>query len=353
MIQFFHSDILSVRIATIEVMQMKRTKSQYARLIELDRKIRDGDYPNCLTFAVDWGVSQKTIQRDIDFLRDQCGAPIAYDRERKGFYYENNSWWLPSVTLNEGDLIGVLLAVRVAEQYRGSPIARQIQRTFEKLAEMLPDNVPVNPALLYNRFTFTAPPAKPIDEKIWTMVVRGLLARRTLKIVYRTFDGSVASGKESRVNPYHIANLQGEWYMFGVHHGHDDVRQFAISRIMKAALTVKPFTVPVDFDPEKLLEGTFARYAGDNEVKTVRLLFDKEIASWIEEREWQPQQKLKRLKSGDIELEFPAKGLYEVQRWVLAWGRWVKVLAPAELAEMVRDEIRAMSAGVGLSNRKT
>lgn len=323
-------------------MQMKRSKSQYARLMELDRKIRGGGYPNCLTFAEAWGVSQKTVQRDIDFLRDQCGAPVAYDRERKGFYYENKSWWLPSVALSEGELIGVLLAARVAEQYRGSPVAKQIERTFSKLAEVLPDKVSVNPALLYDRFTFTAPPAKPVDEKIWTTVVRGLLAQRTLKIVYRTFDGGLAGGKESRINPCHIANLQGEWYVFGVHHGHKDVRQFAMSRIMKAALTDRIFTVPADFDPEKLLEGTFARYAGDGEVKTVRIRFDKEIAGWIEEREWQPQQKLKRLRNGDIELEFPAKGLYEVQRWALSWGRWAKVLAPKELAESVREEIRAM-----------
>ena len=166
MIFFSDGHSLSVLPAKIEDMPVKRTKSQYARLMELDRKIRDGGYPNCLTFAESWGVSQKTVQRDIDFLRDQCGAPIAYERERKGFYYEDKSWWLPSVTLSEGELMGVLLAARVAEQYRGSPVAKQIERTFAKLVEMLPTKVSVNPALLYDRFTFTAPPAKPIDEKV-------------------------------------------------------------------------------------------------------------------------------------------------------------------------------------------
>lgn len=331
---------------------MQRTKSQYARLIELDRRIREGGFPNCLTFAEAWGVSQKTVQRDIDFLRDQCGAPIAYDRERKGFYYENKSWWLPSVALSEGELLGVLLAARVAEQYRGSPVARQIGRTFEKLAGLLPDSIALNPSLLYSRFTFTAPPAKPVDEKVWTTVVRGLLARRTLKVTYRTFDSDVTAGKESRIDPYHIANLQGEWYVFGVHHGHEDVRQFAMARIMKTTLTDHAFTVPVGFDPKKLLDGTFARYAGDGDVKTVRILFNKEVAGWIEEREWQPQQKLKRRKNGDVELEFHAKGLFEVQRWVLSWGRWAKVLEPAELVESIKEEICAMSTDIDQGHRQ-
>jgi predicted DNA-binding transcriptional regulator YafY len=54
-------------------------------------------------------------------------------------------------------------------------------------------------------------------------------------------------------------------------------------------------------------------------------------------------------KNGDIELTFPAKGLYEVQRWVLAWGRHVRVLAPQALCGAVEDEIKAMAEGL---NRK-
>lgn len=338
---------LSVTPATVEGMTVKRTKSQYARLIELDRKIREGGYPNCLTFAGDWGVSQKTVQRDIDFLRDQCGAPIAYDRDRKGFFYEDKSWWLPSVALSEGELLGVLLASRVAEQYKGSPIAKQVETVFTKLADLLPDKVSVNPALLYTRFTFTTPPAKPIAEDVWAAIVRGLLAQRTVRVIYRPFEATKAKkDKESRINPYHIANLQGEWYVFGVHQGHEDVRQFAMARIEKALLTDERFDMPSGFDPEKLLAGTFARYAGDGKVQTVRLLFDKEVAGWITEREWHPKQRLRRRTTGEIELEFPAKGLFEVQRWVLSWGHWVKVLAPAELNASVVDEIRMMARGV-------
>lgn len=323
---------------------MKRTKSQYARLMDLDRKIRGGGYPNCLTFAGGWGVSQKTVQRDIDFLRDQCGAPIGYDRDRKGFYYEDKSWWLPSVALSEGELLAVLLASRVAEQYRGSPVARQVEGVFEKLADLLPDKITINPALLYSRFTFTSPPAKPVDEEVWSTVVRGLLGQQTVRIAYRPFESAESrKGKESLINPYHIANLQGEWYVFGVHSGYADVRQFAMGRIETATLTDQHFDMPEDFDPQKLLSSTFARYAGDGKPQTVKLLFDKEVADWVTERQWQPNQKLRQRKSGEIELEFPATGLFEVQRWVLSWGRWVKVLAPAELTKLVADEIRLMA----------
>lgn len=321
---------------------MQRTKVQYARLMELDRQIRAGKYPNCLTFSVHWEVSQKTIQRDIDFLRDQCGAPIVYDRERTGFYYEDETWVLPSVVLSEGELVALLLGSRVLEQYEGTPVAAELRRLFTKLTELLPEKITLQPELLFTRFSFTTPPAKPVDPDVWATVVRGLLDQRTVKIRYRRFGEDVLPRKRSRVNPWHIANLQGEWYMFGVHAGYEDVRQFAMPRISEGRLTDTRFEIPSEFDPETLLAGTFGRYVGDDKAHTVRLLFDKEAVSWVTERQWVPGQQLKRLRGGDIELIFSATGLFEVQRWVLSWGPWVRVLSPAELKTAVAQEVDEM-----------
>jgi len=323
---------------------MNRTKSQLARLLELDRRIRAGEYPNCLSFSADWEVSQKTAQRDIDYLRDQLGAPIEYDRERKGFYYTDRSWFLPALSLSEGDLFKLLVASRALEQYEGTPVARDLERIYSRIAELMPERISVRPELVFSRFSFTTPPAKPVSEKAWVAVVRGLQNQRTVRIRYRPFDAAQSvKPKWSRINPYHVANLQGEWYVFAVHAGHTDVRQFSMARIDDAALTDQAFDVPSDFDAHALLAGAFGRYAGGGKALRVRLLFSADIAEWITERQWHAGQKLKRLKNGDIELSFPAKGLYEVQRWVLSWGRHVRVRGPLELRRMVEDEIRQMA----------
>ncbi len=326
---------------------MKRTKSQFARLMELDRGIRAKKYPNCLTFAVDWEVSQKTVQRDIDFLRDSCGAPMAYDRERKGFFYENDTWMLPSVMLSEGELLAVLLGAKALEQYIGTPAGKQLEHIFSKLAEMLPDKIALRPEQLYGGFTFRGPPAKPVDADVWSTVVQGVLRQQTLRIRYQSFETpNDQKPKESLMNPYHIANLQGEWYVFGVYDGHDDVRQLALPRFRSASLTDRHFVIPADFDAQRLLAATFGRFVGDGKTHRVRLLFDKEVADWITERLWHPVQEIRTRKGGAVELEFHAAGLFEVQRWVLSWGSQVRVMAPAELVRSVADEIGRMAVKV-------
>ena len=319
---------------------MERTKAQFPRLLELDRQIRAGDYPNCLKFSGEYEVSQKTIQRDIDFLRDQMNAPIEYDRERQGFYYKDTTWFLPALSLSEGDLFVLLVASKALEAYRGTPVAKELERVFTKITDLLPDKISLKPELVFSRFSFTSPPSKPVDEKIWTCVVRGLLHQQYVKMKYHAFEAKEA--REQLLAPYHIANLQGEWYVLGSSDTHPGIRQFALARIKSAAICEKGFAFPEDFDAKKLVSRTFSRFVGTKSY-AIRLLFDKEVAPWVSERIWHPNQKTSKRKNGGVELTFHAAGLFEIQRWILAWGSHVKVLEPLELKKTVAEEIKRMS----------
>jgi proteasome accessory factor B len=219
---------------------------------------------------------------------------------------------------------------------------------FEKLADLLPEKVRIRPEDMFNRFSFRCPPARAVTPENWAAVIRGLCEQRTLKMRYRKATvAATEPAKESLFNPYHVANLQGEWYMFGVYAGQTDVRQFSMARIEKAVVTAAAFQVPADFDAQKLLADTFGRFSGQHESHTVRLLFSKVAAAGVEDREWHPQQVVRRRRTGELELAFPAKGLYEVERWVLAWGHDVKVLEPKALRDAVQAEIRLMAKAIG------
>jgi predicted DNA-binding transcriptional regulator YafY len=330
---------------------MKRNTTQFRRLMELHEAIRSGKYPNCLSFAMDYEVAQKTIQRDIDFLRDSLNAPIEFDREKHGFYYKDVTWFLPSIILSEGELMALLIASRALEQYHGTPVAGEIKRVFEKISGILPEKISIPPEYLFSHFTFTNPPSKPVDEKVWIALIRGLLNQKAVQIKYKAFESPDA--KEHLVDPYHVANLRGEWYVFGYSRRSEKLTPFSMARVKSAQVTKESFTIPAGFNPQRLFDATFGRFTllpGDKAYK-IRLRFSKEVAPWVLDREWHPQQKITRLTGGDIEVQFTAAGLMEVQHWVLAWGRNVKVLEPAELKKSVTDEIRAMAVQAGMMEK--
>jgi predicted DNA-binding transcriptional regulator YafY len=58
-----------------------------ARMMRLHEWLTANRYPNCRKMAEEFEVAPKTIQRDINFMRDQMGLPIEYDKPRFGFRY--------------------------------------------------------------------------------------------------------------------------------------------------------------------------------------------------------------------------------------------------------------------------
>ncbi|MEJ2032837.1 MAG: HTH domain-containing protein, partial [Deltaproteobacteria bacterium] len=129
---------------------MPENKSQLARLLFIDDKIRQGmrsgRLANCSSLAAEYEVSTKTIQRDIEFLRERWEAPVAYDQRRRGFYYSEENYGLPALHVNEGEVVGLLLARRGLEAYRNTPVYGSLISVFRKLADSLPDKVSVDAA---------------------------------------------------------------------------------------------------------------------------------------------------------------------------------------------------------------
>ena len=81
-------------------MKMKKpclNSTQIARIVDIDRRIREGEYPDAAKISEDYGrVSERTIKRDFALLRDHLCAPLKYNHTRKGYYYEK-PWPLPEI----------------------------------------------------------------------------------------------------------------------------------------------------------------------------------------------------------------------------------------------------------------
>ncbi len=324
---------------------MSRFKPQYRRLLFIDRKLRSGAYPNCSSLAADWEVSARTIQRDLDYLRDELEAPIAYDAERRGFYYEDPSWFLPSVILSEGDLVALLIGQQALQMYEGTPVAEELKRIYAKLAEWLPESISVGPEFVESRFSFLHPPARSIAPEIWRQILRSLLHQRELEISYRSPASQTA--KPHRIHPYHVVNAEGDWYLLAREVRWDDITQFAISRVVSARITEARFEVPADFDAVAVCKSRFGRYlhTRGGKVVRVRLLVEPTLAHYVSEKVWHPEQRLKRRRDGRVELSIPVLETRDIEAWVLSLGEHVKVLSPSGLAEQVRRRHRLAARG--------
>jgi proteasome accessory factor B len=329
---------------------MKRSSTQFERQVDIDRHIRAGEYPSCPQLAADWEVDERTIKRDIEFMRDRMSAPIEYDRARRGYYYGEPTWSFPAISMRDGELLALLLARRALEQYRDLPLGNILDRFFGQILEAAGNRTGVAPERILQGFSFIPPPAVPVDYAVWDRLCDCVFQRHTVEMAYRSL--SAETPQTYRLDPLHIANIEGEWYLFARSHRKGDILQLAVSRMQEVKDTGEPFTVPDDFDPEELKQKLFGRYVsmqGKPEIVRVRI----DSSARVHLKQWHAEQKVITRKDGSIEIAFPvnsggSKQPYaNVISWVLSMGSHAQVLVPKRLKRLIRIEAGKMLSSFG------
>lgn len=98
------------------------------RIQWLHKKLMTGSYPNAQRMAERFRMSHRQAQRDIDYLRRELGAPIAYNNARRGFYYTAD-YTLPVLVTSDNDefYIPEITTVRNTEEYGADEAIIQMQ----------------------------------------------------------------------------------------------------------------------------------------------------------------------------------------------------------------------------------
>jgi proteasome accessory factor B len=309
------------------------------RMMRIHQAIAAGGYPNATTLAREIEVVTKTIHRDVEFMRDRLGLPIEYDSRRYGYFYTEEVSAFPTLQITEGELFALLVAEKALQQYRGTNFEKPLVSAFKKMAASLPDTVSLHLADWEQTISFVTRAEPLLNLEVFDALAKAAAGRRELEIDYR----KPGSGRPERrvVDPYHLANINGEWFLFAFDHLRKALRTFVPTRIQSARPTGRTFARPARFSVEAALRDSFGVHSGTGEHRVV-LRFDAYAADYIREKRWHPSQELKELKGGGVELRFKLSSLGEIERWILGWGGRARVLAPPELAASVAKAARAI-----------
>ena len=304
-------------------------------------RLKAGRYPNCRKIAEELEVSSKTIQRDIDFMRYRLALPIEYDALRFGFYYTEAVTSFPTIDVSEGDIAALFVAQKALTQYQGTPFERPLRSAFRKITDGLKDRMSFSWSDLENVISFHSAGSSVADLELFENVSNAVLQSVELHFEYRKLGSNQYEPR--RVNPFHIASLENQWYVFGEDLDREQLRTFALPRMRNTRVTSIRFERPADFSISDVLSGSFGVFAGGKKQR-IRLEFDAFAARLVSERTWHESQRIKAARDGSITVQLELGSLEEIQRWILSWGSHVRVLEPKELAERVRDEARAVAA---------
>jgi predicted DNA-binding transcriptional regulator YafY len=311
------------------------------RLLTIDELIRKPERQTAQTLADAAEVSERTIRNDLDFLRDRYGAPLAYSR-KLGHHYTDADWRLPTVPMTKGELFALTLGARILEAYAGSSYALDLRTAISRLAERLPEEEWLDlQQIADHRLIFQSGAETNLDLDVWHQLEDA--CRESKQVWMRYYTASRNSESERVLDPYVLHIYRGtNPYVIGWCHRRTAIRWFRVDRIQELKLLNTTFERKSDFNAKEHLEMIFQHEVGGEPV-TARIWFDAKTAPYIRERRWHPTQELHEHEDGSVTLQMVVRGMNDLKRWVLGYGRGGVVKEPPELRKMVAEEIEQMN----------
>ncbi|HEY4415545.1 MAG TPA: transcriptional regulator [Verrucomicrobiae bacterium] len=302
------------------------------RMLRIHQALLADKFPNASKLAREIEVSTKTIHRDIEFMRDRLNLPIEFKAGRNGYFYDGEVSGFPTMQITEGEIFALVVAEKALQQYRGTSFEKPLLSAIRKMEQSLPDTISLNLADIEQTISFRTRAEPILDLKIFDVLARAVAQRQQLELHYRK---PGQSAEKRLVDPYHLANINGEWFLFAFDHARKDIRNFVPARIQSVQPTGKFFERTEKFSLEKRLRDSFGVHAGEGKYE-VAIRFTPRAADYIREKKWHASQTLRDLKDGGAELTLKLSSLGEIERWVLSWGGEATVLQPPELVSAIR-----------------
>lgn len=315
-----------------------RSRPPLSRMLIIHELLRQDEHPNRNELARQLEISSKTIQRDIDFMRDQLGLPIEYDEKKYGYHYTAPVHHFPALQVTEEEIVSIFIAQKALSIYQNTPFEKPLKAALKKLSASLKDRFSFDD--LESAFSFNATGADRMDAKTFEIVSRATLGSKELQFMYCRVDCDVP--RMRHVRPYHVACVEKQWYLFAFDLDRLDMRTFALCRMKDVEATEKVFQRPEDFSIAKHLGNSFGVRTSSGVYK-IRIWFDALAAKFIREKIWHASQEIKELCGGEVELRMTLGSLTEVKRWVLSWGKHAKALGPSELIARMQQDASAIA----------
>ena len=310
------------------------------RVMQIDRSIQNKEFPNCSTLAVKFEVTARTIQRDIEFLKERMNRAVAFDPTQNGYYYTTPVEKSGQIQVTESELFSLIVAYKAVAQFRRTPFKAPLETALQKLTGPRQDNAFTLGSM--DRLVSFRPfgPEQSNGEAL-QLFTNAIQSRTAVEFQYRKVGAKDA--KRRRVHPYHIACIDSQFYLLAYDVARRAIRTFVVARVREAKLREETFVMPAHFNPTEYLRGSFGAFSGNEDYEVV-IDFDRFAADLIRDRQWHVTQKITERAGGGIRFEMRVNSLKEVERWVLSWGEHAMVSKPAALCNRVHEVFAEMNA---------
>jgi len=199
----------------------KDEKTRLERLVAIEERISNNQYPNMRALCQAFNVKPRTIYADIRLLRERFGIDIRFDRFRNGYYNANPGKRIPIGDLVENDYLLMIAGCAILGASFGNRMKSALQGVLSNLGKRLSFGVPdeLNGIVVKSKMD-----QSDLDPDVMVQLGRALLQRRAIEL-------QVQGGSSHMCAPCALIEQGNSWYLLGYNLNNAAVEKHDLAKI--------------------------------------------------------------------------------------------------------------------------
>lgn len=314
-------------------------KLAFERYIWFIDQARKEKYPNAkkLSEYRIFEISISQAQRDIKFMRDFLHAPLTYDYYHKGYSLSNESFQLPTVWIQNEELLLFALSKELVKDKDSKKILSEL---FKKISMFSDDSLrKIEDFITYKNVRFYR-----LKTGVLSIIISALMDSKKIEMTYiSVFDINKKPFKIT-ITPIHLVFYRGNWYMLGRYRR--VIRIYALSRIKQVKEKEEyDNRKPNSEQLKKMINKSFGIFIPqeNDKVYTIKLQFDSYISQYVQTIVFHPKQKYENQTDGSIIVSFPSTINNELLGEIFRFRDNVIVLEPDKIKKELKSILNKMT----------
>ena len=285
--------------------------------------------------GIDKGVSRRTIQMDIQFMRsDKLGyhAPIIVT-DKKYYTYEDPEYSITNIPLTDQDLGKLSEVIDILRQFKGFTHFHELRGMVQKLEDKIHVSKTNERPIIDLEKNDNLKGLEFID-----LIYQSIYNKRCIIIHYQSFKARTANS--IYFHPALLKEFRNRWFLLGKKKKDAPFLLLALDRIQSLEETNKE---SINFD-ENTIENFFKDVVGvsvnlGEEPQKVMLFIDHSNAPYVLTKPIHHSQQLVEKNDHGIIISLNVQLNFELEREILGFGDNLKVISPSRLRSRIKERL--------------
>ncbi|QHW00761.1 helix-turn-helix transcriptional regulator [Spirosoma endbachense] len=297
--------------------------------------------------------SISSLEKDIQRLREDHDAPIAYDKRRNGYYYTDPQFRLLRLMLSPDDMEALDYAREVLTATQGASVAGELANALQKVRQSLDIIREVKTEGLTRRVVYVEERVLGGNRHYVPVLIRAINQNRQITFRYLKHETAVTMSdplaevpKLRTLHPILLREVADSWYVIGYDEPSGKERTFALDRMSDLEITDDPCAVPPDVltNVSELFEHIYGITDSSGPVEEILLSFSPLFGRYVTAKPIHQTQEVIRDTDEECVVRLRLAPNRDLLMHLRSYGEHLTVIQPASLAQDIKESLMATLA---------